>query len=351
MNFVIFSELTSWSYQHSTSIESTRMLEDNITINDFAMISSTIDSETIFILVLTSNNCAEIYLAKSLVKNPLFHLELHSSARVHSTNNGSFIILTKNGSIHNIVEQITSNEESKFSEIGNSQLNIQCSMMFSSILTINSSEYLIVFDDNGKSLIVWSTKQIIYIDISFSLYLLPLSTHLLSIIGESTQDLVSLHFDNKTLIVCQIKLEESNNKGYVNMTSFDKVDKFYLKNNYLAKFNNVETELSWYNINLSKYHPTITMPNKCLQLCMNESSSYIFVLIKPQILFMYRIMDNQQLAKLFLYDFASFMIADNDFIVLSMNNRRLLTLMIADPQDSTLQAKIQALPSRYFLLL
>jgi hypothetical protein len=40
------------------------------------------------------------------------------------------------------------------------------------------------------------------------------------------------------------------------------------------------------------------------------------------------------------------MIASNDFIILGINNRRLLTLMIADPDDSTLQSKIQALPSR-----
>ena len=41
------------------------------------------------------------------------------------------------------------------------------------------------------------------------------------------------------------------------------------------------------------------------------------------------------------------MVADNDFIVLAMNDRRLLTLMIADPNNLTVQAKIQALPSRY----
>ncbi|CAF3525513.1 unnamed protein product [Adineta steineri] len=40
------------------------------------------------------------------------------------------------------------------------------------------------------------------------------------------------------------------------------------------------------------------------------------------------------------------MTACNDFIILAMNDRRLLTLMIADPDDTMLQSKIQALPSR-----
>ena len=58
---------------------------------------------------------------------------------------------------------------------------------------------------------------------------------------------------------------------------------------------------------------------------------------------MYRVADRRQLAKLFVYDFVAFMTADSDFLVLAMNDRRLLTLMIADPDDATLAARIQAL--------
>ncbi|CAF1395512.1 unnamed protein product [Adineta ricciae] len=333
-------ELTSWSYQHSTSIESTRTYENNIIVDNFAMICSNTDPKVVFILILTSNHCAEIYLTKSLDKNCLFHLELNSSSRVHSTTNGSFLILTQTGSIHHIVE------ESKFVEKTRSQLDIQCSMMLSSILRINSREYLVIFDDIGKSMAIWSNEQIIYVNLNFPHIVLPFSSHLLSLIGESSQDSVSFHFNNRNLILCQIKLEESNKKAYLNMTSFDKVDKFCLKKHYLAQFSNNEHQLSWYDINLSKYHPLIQMSNECLQLCMNESSNYIFALIQPCILHMYRTIDNQQLAKLTLYDFASFLVADRDFIVLSMNDRRLLTLMIADPKDRKLIEKLQALPSR-----
>ncbi|UJR34569.1 hypothetical protein I4U23_027345 [Adineta vaga] len=237
-------------------------------------------------------------------------------------------------------------EESKFIEKTINQLNIQCSMMFSSILTINSSKYLIIIDDIGKSMAIWSNEHIIYINLNISQNVLPFSSYLLSLIGESSQDYISLHFNNRNLILCQVKLEESNKKAYINMISFDEVDKFCLKKHYLVKFNNNENKLNWYNIILSKYHQSIQMSNEFLQLCMNESSDYIFSLIKPCILYMYRTIDNQQLAKLILYDLASFMVADNDSIVLSMNDRRLLTLMIADPKDPTLTEKIRTLPSR-----
>ncbi|CAF3350113.1 unnamed protein product [Rotaria sp. Silwood2] len=61
---------------------------------------------------------------------------------------------------------------------------------------------------------------------------------------------------------------------------------------------------------------------------------------------MYSIDDGRQMAKLFLYDFVSSMRINDDFVVLAMNDRRLLTLMIADPNDPNIRKKIRALPSR-----
>ncbi|CAF4789439.1 unnamed protein product, partial [Rotaria sp. Silwood2] len=60
---------------------------------------------------------------------------------------------------------------------------------------------------------------------------------------------------------------------------------------------------------------------------------------------MYRINDRHQLAKLFLYDLVASMKAENYSLVLAMNDRRLFTLMTADPIAPDLQEKIQTLPS------
>ncbi|CAF3551248.1 unnamed protein product [Rotaria sp. Silwood2] len=51
------------------------------------------------------------------------------------------------------------------------------------------------------------------------------------------------------------------------------------------------------------------------------------------------------MAKLFLYDLVASMKAENYFLVLAMNDRRLFTLMTADPIAPDLQEKIQTLPS------
>jgi hypothetical protein len=285
-----------------------------------------------------------IYSAKSLENEPLFSFHLRSPARVHSTSSGVFYVLTCKGAVYSIAQQVTSDEQIQFNQTVDTQLKMQCSMMFSSVLTLHGLESLIVFADNGQSMAIWTMKRIIHIDINVSPYVL--SSQLKSITGERTANLVLLYFNNKTLISSEVNLDQSNDKGSVQLTSFDEVDKFCLKKHIFAACNNRQTQLTLHNIRSSTSYEPIKLDNECQELCLNESSAYVFVLLKPRVLFMYRIEDRRQLAKLFVYDFVSFMIADNDFLVLAMNDRRLLTLMIADPDDSTLQARIQALPSR-----
>ncbi|CAF2768723.1 unnamed protein product [Rotaria sp. Silwood2] len=337
-------ELTSWSYQHSASIESTRFFLDDITINEFAIASNNLHSESIFVLILTNNHWIEIYSARSLNNEALFSLQLRSPARVHSTPSGSFYILTCNGIAYSITQQVNSDKEIQFNQTANTQLKIQCSMMFSSVLTLNGLECLVVFADNAQLMAIWTIERIIYINIDVSPYIS--SSSLKSITGERTQNLLLLYFNNKALISCQVNFDKSNDKGSLQLTPFDQADKFHLKSYCLAAYNNGKTQINLHNIRSCTCYEPIQLDNECLHLCLNESANYVFVLVKPRVLFMYRIDDRQQLAKLFVYDFVSFIIADNEFLVLAMNDRRLLTLMIADPNDPTLQARIQALPSR-----
>jgi hypothetical protein len=246
-----------------------------------------------------------------------------------------------------IAQQISPDKEFKFNQTAKAQLNIQCSMMCSSVVTLDSLEYLVVSADNGQSIAVWTTKRIIYIDVNLSPYLSSSTLRLKSITGERTKDLILLYFDDKSLISCKVKLEQSNDSGSLQMKPFGKADKFCLKSHCLATVINGQNHLNLHNIDSSVSREPIQLENECEQLCLNESGTYVFALVKPRVLFMYRTSDRQQLATLFVYDFVSFMAADNDFVVLAMNDRRLLTLMIADPNDLTIQTKIQSLPSRY----
>ncbi|CAF4915744.1 unnamed protein product [Rotaria sp. Silwood1] len=337
-------ELTSWSYQYAPSIHSTRSFLDDVTINEFAIASNNLNSEMIFVLILTTNHWIEIYSAKSLNDDALYSLHLRSPARVHSTINGNFYVLTCNGIVYSIAQQIASNNEFNFNQKTNSQLKIPCSMMLSSVLTLNGLESLIVFADNGQSMAICTMKRVIYIDVDVSSYIS--SSSLKSITSEKTQNLLLLYFNNKTLISCQVKLDESNEKGSLQFTPFDQADKFCLQNNCLATYNNGKTQLNLHDIRSSTCYEPIQLDSECQYLCFNESATYVFALVKPRVLFMYRMTDHRQMAKLFVYDFVSSMVADNDFLVLAMNDRRLLTLMIADPDDPTLQARIHALPSR-----
>jgi hypothetical protein len=167
---------------------------------------------------------------------------------------------------------------------------------------------------------------------------------LLRMTSEKSEENLLFYFENKSLISCRIHL--SNENSYY-LTPFDIADIYCLKNNCLATAINGENQLNLHNINTCVCHEPIQLENECEQLCLNESGDYVFALVKPRILCMYRVQDRRPLGRLFVYDFVTTMIANNDFIILGMNDRRLLTLMIADPDDPTLQSKIQALPTRY----
>ncbi|CAF2595242.1 unnamed protein product [Rotaria sp. Silwood2] len=338
-------ELTSWSYQCAASIHCTRLFFDDVTINECVIASNNLNSEIIYVLILTSNHWIVIYSAKSLNDEALYSLHLPSPARVHSTISENFYVLTCNGIVYSIAQQITSDNEFNFNQKVNSQLKIPCSMMLSSVVALNGLESLIVFADNGQSMAICTMERVIYIDVDVSPY--TSSSSLKSITSEKTQNLLLLYFNNKTLISCQVKLDESNERGSLQLTPFDQADKFCLQNNCLATYNNGNIQLNLHNIRSCTCYEPIELDNECQYLCFNESATYVFALVKPRVLFMYRMADRRQMAKLFVYDFVLSMVADNDFLVLAMNDRRLLILMITDPDDPTLQARIQALPSRY----
>ena len=209
------------------------------------------------------------------------------------------------------------------------------------MLTLNSKQSLIVLADDQKSLAVYTLNDIIYINIDLSQYS---STPLLQMTSEKSAEVLLFYFENKSLLSCRVQLSSKQNSYH--LTPFDTADMYCLKNNCLATTINGENQLNFHNIHSCVCHEPIQLENECEQLCLNESGDYVFALVKPRILCMYRVKDRRQLGRLFVYDFVTRMIASNDFIVLGMNDRRLLTLMIADPDDPELQSKIQALPSR-----
>ena len=327
-------ELTCWLYQYSTAIESKRIFPDSTNIDDFAVLSETT------VLVITNTYWAEIYSLKSLNKEALFRLHLRHPTRTFAINESNFILITNDGLIRCLTQQINKNNI-KFNQTLNQQLNIPCSRLFTSLLTLNSQISLAVLSDEQDSLVIWQSNRITYINIDLSKYSLA---RLLRMTSEKNQEILLFYFENKSLISCRINL--STDSSY-ELTPFDTADIYSLKTNCLATAINGKNQLNLHNIRSCVCHEPIQLENECEQLCLNESGDFVFALVKPRVLCMYRVIGCDQLAKLFVYDYVTTMTANNDFIILAMNDRRLLTLMIADPNNLTLQSKIRALPSRY----
>ena len=207
--------------------------------------------------------------------------------------------------------------------------------MFSTVISIDSTEYLIVVADNGGSFAAWTSERVINIEIP------SLTSSLKSVTGERSHDSLLFHLKDRSLVSGRVNLDSS-----IRLTTFTQVDRFALRNNRLVTSNNKTNQLDFYDLHSSASSTRIQLENHCEHLCLNESGRCVFALVSPRVLYMYRFTDGRPVTKLFLNDLVSAMKADDDFLVLAMVDRRLLTLMIADPDDPTVSEKIRALPSR-----
>ena len=329
---VLSRGLTLWSYQHSGAIESKRQFSQSTTIIDYAVLD---DSA---VLIITNTFWAEIYALKSLDKEPLFRLHLRNPTRIFSFEN-TFLLLTNDGSIRSLTQQMIKTSP-KFTQTSTQQLKIPCSRLLCSLLTLQSKPSLVILDDHQHSFAIWSSNEIISMNIDLSSFS---SARLSRLSGTSSEENLLFYFENKSLVSCRLDLSRKKSSQ---MKSFGTVDLYTQKKSSLATILHDENRLTLHDIPTGTSHDPIQLENECEQLCLNESGEYVFALVKPRILCMYRVKDRQRLGRLFVYDAVTTMIASEDFIVLGMNDRRLLTLMIADPEDPNLQSKIQALPSR-----
>lgn len=291
------------------------------------------------VAVITDLFWLEIYLMNVGSAESIYRFHLRCAARILPFEKQTLLVLTSDNVLRCINQQKIG-KRIKYSEVSSTKLDISCTKLLVSVFTLNSKRSLAIFHDDGQSLIVWTKDNIISMKIDLGKYG---TSPLTSVISEHDKGIILLHFENKNLVSCQLTLSQSNS---YNLTSYDTADIYDLKNNCLVMVSSNEQRLDIHDMLSSSCHEPLDLENQCLHLCLNESGTYAFALVFPRILLMYRVADRRRIARLFVYDLVNDMIASDQFIVLAMNDRRLLTLMIADPEDSALPSKIQALPSR-----
>lgn len=334
-----FRELTCWSYKHATSIESKRYYRDGITIADWTLATSSNDSNDFYVLIGTSNYYLEIYEGKSINKEPVFTTLVRYPSKIFATRTDKYFLLTNNGTVHIISRTMNAEQRTEFSINKHAQLKIPCTMLLGTIITLNSSEYLVVVADNGQSIGILNLENTFYENIQ-------IPAKLNSILSDQMLNIVTLHCQDESLITLDIKLNTQTNNLSIEANSLEKILKFSLKNNVLATFHSQTHQVLVRSLTSDSPMSKIEFENQCEHICLNDSGEYLFTIIKPRMLYLHRVKDGCQLAKLFLVDLVRSLQADNDFVVMGMSDRRLLTLMIADPQDPKVAEKIKALPSR-----
>ncbi|CAF1314963.1 unnamed protein product [Adineta steineri] len=106
-------------------------------IEEFHILSNTANKNVFYVIILTTNHWIQIYPSHLFDQKAIFELNLQTSSRINTTPDGIIFILTKNSFIYSIGQRILRNTSIEFYQINKTQLQIQTSMMFSSICTIN----------------------------------------------------------------------------------------------------------------------------------------------------------------------------------------------------------------------
>lgn len=293
-------------------------------IEDFLLFNEQI------VAIVTEKHSLEIYSFKSSKNKPIFRLDLRYSARLYPVDERSFFVLTSDGGVLSI--------DSSFQQTSSKHLGISSSKFFGTMCRIESKASLVVLADDRSSVAIWNGETFSSVKIDLSRFA---SLQLEKFLGEPTEDFLLFHFNDKTLLSSRLTNSKSSP-----LVSFGHVDRFAVESQRLVTATNDSTRLDFYSVFSSNSERTIELNGKCEHLCLNASASYVFVVVAPRLLLMYRVNDGRALGRLFLHDFVMTIAADADFLVLAMNDRRLLTLLIADPDDPQLPAKISALPSR-----
>lgn len=328
-----FRELMAWLYQHSNVILSQRVFENKTRVEHYAVLPDNVA------LVITSTRWAEIYALKSLNKTALLRVQLNAPAHAVAFDENTFCVLSDNGSVRFFAQE-KKKPTAKFLQTASQQLNIQCKKLFGSMLTVHGKPVLVVLADDKRSVAFCTPEEIAYLNIDLARHA---SSPITKMSSDPSQDCFLLSFEDKSLASCRL---EFAGKYSSKLTSFPAADLHCLNNNCLATVTHEQNHLHLHDLHSKAAPVPIELENRCEQLCLNATGEYVFALVQPRVLCMFRVKDRRRLGRLFVYDRVRTMSATDDYIVLSMNDRRLLTLLIADPDDPLLPAKIEALPSR-----
>ncbi|CAF1119537.1 unnamed protein product [Didymodactylos carnosus] len=276
-----------------------------------------------YLLLMDSKHDVYIYSARDKKCDVLFHHVFINPVRVYSIQN-SFYILQSNSKVSKLDAELCLTDLF--------QLKFKCQQLLSAV----QGELFTILSDDYSTIAVWHTKlaKLSYISIA--------QNHIMENNGQikeirCLQNFLLVYYQNKYLRLWNLdNKSELLQLGNASMYSVcqNRIGKYY--NNSLMLFDMTH-----------RLRGEIKLECKCDHLCLNEDGRYILVTnVEHCLLFMYRVDDGKQIAKLFVQNMTGTIKASKDYVVLTLTNHTLYVLMIADPKINGVREKINTLPSR-----
>ncbi|CAF1253546.1 unnamed protein product [Didymodactylos carnosus] len=328
------SEITSWGFAEDCKIKSQNQLSSFLI--DFSIITLTTEElePMSYVLLVNEASHAQVYLLNKLSDAPVFQMELRTNiARTYSAKN-AFYLLCQNDFAYYL-------PATSFSAI-EIQLNLSCQKLFGALLTVEATEYFVVLADDSQTIAAWCPSKYIRIDLTIT----PSTDLVVKVHGQNDQ--LVLWLADQSLALLKVKVNET----VCTLSKLGLASLYNGKKDHIAMYTTTsgctnKFCVKIYDIKTDAYLDyTIVLEDECQHLCLNDDGNYLLTVIKPHILNLYRIADNKQLAKFYVHHHISAMAVNNDYVVMTLNNRQLFTLMIVDPDNLLQQEKLQSLPSR-----
>ena len=175
---------------------------------------------------------------------------------------------------------------------------------------------------------------------------------------ENSHNLIALNNSNELVLMCfnsndlnktfkQIKSGLVNDKGM-------KFDSFKLSKNHLIAFNRIISKLFIFNLNnvlnansFAKAEFELLTKNDLKLYGFSSNVENIYTVESKKILKFYNCAKNKIMAEIPLYSETNCIVCSNDYMVLAMKDKRIISYLICDDNFEKSYAKIKKLKSRF----
>lgn len=174
---------------------------------------------------------------------------------------------------------------------------------------------------------------------------------------ENTDDFVGTNNQRQIVYIRYNANAKAKIQIIVNVKLESKIDQMGLFKHLLCAYSSLKNEFYVYNLKLTassnevysnQVFRTSFSENKLKYACVSDDSNYVAILDEAKFLSVFRLNNGKRIAYVSLYNEINSLQMSDHFVVMAMQDKRILSYLLVDPLIPEHQNRISKLESRYF---